>query len=290
MNKLQNLIRKLKNPSMVYFSCDPGQVPKSYLMDGRDYVDGYCAYAKDLLTALKGVVPAVRFSFGSFAILGGDALAALGELLHLAHRLEYYTLLDVPEFFSGRQAELYADCLMIKGGRWEFDGLVLPCYLGSDALRPFADKLKDAERDIFVTVRTANKSASELQDLLTGSRLVWTAAADTTKRLGESTLARSGYSRVGIVGPATSADTLAVMRGKYPSLFLLIDGFAYSGANAKNCAGAFDNLGHGAVACAGDYILSAWKDTELYDPNPVELAVQAAERMKKNLNRYVTIL
>lgn len=290
MNRLQNQIRKLKNPSMIYFSWDPEQIPKPYLAAKQGPLSAYCAYAKDLIVALKGVVPALRFGFGSFALLGAEGLNALDELLRFARKQEFYLLLDMPEIWSVRQAELYADSLMQKGSIWELDGLLLSCYMGSDTLKLFGDRVKTADKDLFISVRTANKSASEIQDLLTGSRLVWTAAADTAKRLGESTITRCGYSRVGIVGPGTSADTLAAMRNKYPSVFVLIDGFDYPGANAKNCASAFDNLGHGAVACTGSYILSAWKNTDLYDPNPVELAVQAAERMKKNLNRYVTIL
>jgi orotidine-5'-phosphate decarboxylase len=136
-------------------------------------------------------------------------------------------------------------------------------------------------------MRTANKSASEIQDLLTGTRLVYTVVADMAKRLGEDMIARCGYSRIAGVGPATSAETLQQLRAKYPTMFLLIDGYDYSGANAKNCSMAFDKFGHGAVACASDCVLSAWLDDS---GDPVELAVMAAERMKKNLTRYIDIL
>jgi len=290
VNNLQNQIRKLKNPSMVYFCYDQETIPRSYLDDSERELQAYCAYAKDLLVALKGLVPAVRFGFGGFALCGAEGLAALEELLRFARKQEFYILLDVPELWSLRQAELAADALLRKKGKWEFDGLLVASYLGTDSLKPFADGIRDVDKDLFIVARTANKSASELQDLLSGSRLVWTAAADTAKRLGENMIGRSGYSRIGIMGPATSADTLTVMRGKYPTVFLLIDGFDYSGANARICAGAFDKLGHGAVACVGSYVLSAWKDTDLYDPNPIELAVLAAERMKKNLSRSITVL
>jgi len=73
-------------------------------------------------------------------------------------------------------------------------------------------------------------------------------------------------------------------------MFLMIDGFDYSGANAKNCSYAFDKLGHGAIACAGGMITAAWKEEKAAEEDAVVLAAQAAERMKKNLTRYVTIL
>jgi len=71
---------------------------------------------------------------------------------------------------------------------------------------------------------------------------------------------------------------------------VLIDGYDYSGANAKNCSYAFDKLGHGAIACAEEAILSAWKEDIVGDADAIALSLQAAERMKKNLLRYITIL
>ena len=160
-------------------------------------------------------------------------------------------------------------------------------YIGSEAVIPFAEAMKSNDKDLFLTLRTANKSASEVQDLLTGSRLVYTAVADMAKRLGENLMDRKGYSRIAGTGPATSAEKLQILREKYPSMFLLVDGYDYSGANAKNCSFAFDKLGHGAVVCAGSSILGAWKE-EMGDP--VAQAVEAAQRMKKNLTRYIEIL
>ena len=89
---------------------------------------------------------------------------------------------------------------------------------------------------------------------------------------------------------ATAADSLRSLRGKYPGVFLLVDGYDYPAANAKNCAAAFDRLGHGAVVCSGSGIVCAWKQQEDGEANYLAHIVAAAERMKKNLTRYVTIL
>ena len=285
IDKLQKAIRKLKSPLMVAFSADFSQIPPSY-RDSSQLAD-YVRYTKDLLVALKETVPAVRFDFGSFAVCGEEGVATLSELLRFADAQGYYVLLDAPEVFSPRQAELVAKGLC---EHWCFDGLLLPCYMGTDTLKPFVQCIKESDKDIFVTLRTPNKSASELQDLLTGGRLVHTAAADMAKRLGEGVVDRCGYSRVAGVGPATSTDVLQNLRKKYANLFLLVDGLDYPGANAKNCAEAFDQLGHGAIACASTYVTGAWRDPNSVREKPVVLATNAAERLKKNLNRYVTIL
>ena len=46
----------------------------------------------------------------------------------------------------------------------------------------------------------------------------------------------------------------------------------------------------GAVVCAGETITCAWKQAQSDGGDFLEQAVAAAERMKKNLTRYVTIL
>ena len=77
---------------------------------------------------------------------------------------------------------------------------------------------------------------------------------------------------------------------KYPKLFLLLDGYDYPNANAKNCSFGFDKFGHGAVVCGGTGITCAWKDAESDGEDYLAQAKTAADRMKKNLTRYVTIL
>jgi hypothetical protein len=86
---------------------------------------------------------------------------------------------------------------------------------------------------------------------------------------------------------AGSPDSLRALRSKYNRLFLLVDGLDYPSGNAKNCSFAFDRFGYGAVVCAGPDVICAYKETE---ENFVTAAVHAAERMKKNLNRYFSIL
>ena len=274
----------MKNPSMVAFSFDLSVVPPQYMEGQNDDFSAYSQYAKAILNALRQMVPAVRFDFSSFAVQGSAGLTLLSQLLHTAKEMDYYILLDAPAVHSKKSAELSAVALFQN---WNFDGLLLNCYIGSDGLKPYIDGIKDNDKDLFVALRTANKSASELQDLLTGTRLLYTVAADMAKRFGEDFVSRGGYSRIAGVGPATSSDILQSLRDKYPAMFLMIDGFDCPGANAKTCSVGFDRLGHGAIACVSDSVLCAWREG---NGSPVELAIQAADRMKKNLTRYIVIL
>jgi len=284
---LQNQIRKRKNPSMASFFLDRTLIPPAVLQGESSALKAYRNYAKLLLQELKDIVPAVRFGFGTFAICGAEGITALQELLTVSKDLGYYVLLDLPEITSAQEAALISEAVS-DDSLWSFDGLAASCYIGTDALKPFLDKMGSNDKDLFLLLRTGNKSAQELQDLLTGSRLVYTAAADIAKRVGQQLIGRSGFSRVAGVGPATSVDSLQTLRSKYPEMFLLVDGYDYSGANAKNCSFAFDRLGHGAIVCAGSSIIGAWKEET--EADPLAAAVSAVERMKKNLTRYVTIL
>jgi hypothetical protein len=100
---------------------------------------------------------------------------------------------------------------------------------------------------------------------------------------------RCGYSRLAAMAGANNAASLKNLRQKYPRMFLLVDGLDLTGANARNASEAFDRLGHGALCCGGSSIIGAWKTAEP-DADPVACAVEAAERMKRNLSRYIVVL
>ena len=199
-------------------------------------------------------------------------------------------LLDAPEILSPAMAKMIAEGILGDDSIYPCDGLVISGYPGSDVIKPFLPFCKKGRKDLFVVTRTANKSAPELQDLLAGSRLVHLAAADHVNRYGADTSGKFGYTQVGILAAASSAESLRSLRGKYPKLFLLLDGFDYPNSNAKNCSFAFDKFGHGAAACGGSAITCAWKEGDSDGADYLDRAKAAAERMKKNLTRYVTVL
>lgn len=289
IDKLQEKIRKLKNPLAVDFSVLPQHIPPDILETGGSFPGAYKQFCKELLEGLKNTVPAVRFDFNAFALLGSEGLAILEDLLSCAKACGYYVLLDGVEALSAQSAARAAQLLLAQDCRWYFDGMIVTAYIGSDGIRPYAEKLKNSGKDLFVVARTANRSSPETQDLLTGSRLVHIAKTDIINRFAETLVGRCGYSQVAVMAAASSADSLRSLRSKYKSLFLLLDGCDYPNANAKNCSFAFDKLGHGAVACAGLSITAAWMEEE-NPPDYIACAVRAAERMKKNLTRYVTVL
>ena len=282
---LQEKIRKKKNPTMLQLTCSPMEVPFAFLQTAESQAQACGAYFEALLETLKDQIPAVRVSFSSFALLGPEGLELLPKILKKAQSLGYYILLDAPQILSPDMAMQTAQVLF--SSPYCFDGLILSAYLGSDILKPFLPQAKKADKEIFVICRTANKSASELQDLLTGSRVVHMAAADQVNRYG-GVQGKHGFYSTGIVAAASAAESLRMLRATYPQMFMVLDGYDYPNSNARNCSFAFDRFGHGAIASAGSVITGAHLKAEDEDWQKAVLA--AADRVKKNLTRYVQIL
>lgn len=276
IDALQNKIRKLKNPSALLLAPTPDQIPEGVELS---------AYLCELLLALKEMMPAVRVDPVSFLMIGqADALDAV---IRKARELGYYLILDWTVLEHPAKAKESAERIL-REERWPCDAVVISGYAGTDVVKPWM-KAAGQKKDVYVVVKTANKSGSELQDLQTGGRFVYTAAADLLSRMGDSSIERCGYSRLAVMAGAYNGPSLRMLREKYPRMFLLVDGLDQSGCNAKNVSYAFDRLGHGALVCAGDSIVGAWKEMESCE-DPIAAALDAAERMKRNVTRYVTVL
>ena len=284
IDTLQERIRKLKNPTVLDLTLEVCDLPPQF-----SGAEGYGDFCREILAALKGTIPAVRVGFTAFSVLGAEGMTALRRVLEDAAQMGYYIILDAPAMRSPSMARSVAEAAFGDDPQWRCDGLILDGYLGSDILKPFLPYCKKG-KDVFCLVRTSNKSAPELQDLLTGTRLVHVAAADLYSRFSGDAMGKFGYSRVAVMAGGSSSESLRNLRAKYPKLFVLVDDVDYSGCNAKHCSNAFDQFGRGAAVCVGPTITCAWKTAETDGTDFAAQAVAAAERMKKNLTRYTTIM
>jgi len=287
---LQKRIRKFKNPTVVDFTASAEMLPPVLLKKHDTWLEAYDAFCRNMLCALKDVVPAVRFRFSTFSLYGNPGIIMLRSLLLEARERGYYVFLDCVQILSAGEAEQAAEILFDPESIWAFHGLIVSTYIGSDGLKPFVRKMKGTDKSLFGVVRTGNKSCSELQDLLTGNRLSHTAAADLVNRMGETMIGSSGYQMIGALAGASSADSIRTLRSKYSRLFLLLDSIDDPGANFKVCSLAFDKFGHGAAVCAGEYVISAWRNGRPGGDNYLDMSLDAVARIKINLNKYITIL
>lgn len=285
MDVLKNKIRKLRNPSALTIAPTLDALPPSYLAEYESPIQGMGAYCRKALEALKGQLPAVKVSFGAFSLLGPEGLTELQKVLDAAKELGYYVILDWQRQEDEASAKAAAK-LILSGGLWKCDAVVLSCYPGSGSVKPYIMEANKEKKDVYVVLKTAGKSGSELQDLQTGGRMVYTAGADLLTKWGDPAVERCGYSRVAAVCAANHPSSIRSLRTKYPKLFLLVDGLEATNANAKNASYAFDKMGYGALVCAN--LLTAWMENPENDP--IEEIVNAAQRMKRNITTYVTVL
>ena len=195
---LQAKIRKLKNPTMVCICPTIRELPlhikeearHKYGQTLRAAADAYRTFSFGILDALKETVPAVSIVSGAFSALGADGVAAMQEVLAYAQSLGYYVLLDLMRADLGTTAQDHGGCLLRRQFRSErqsftpypCDGVLMSGFLGSDAVKPFTQTIARTGKNVFIISRSSNKSAREVQDLLSGDRVVYQVMADLAMR------------------------------------------------------------------------------------------------------------
>ena len=288
MDRLQTKIRKLKMPVVLDLLASKEQIPHYLLVQEGNYLRAYGRFCLELMETLKGEIPAVRFSYSLFSLLGTEGISWLSKLCSEAKNLGYYVFLDMPDAKTASQSAIFAELILDDLFSWYFDGLIVSSYIGTDGYSGYLPLLKD--KDLFVMLRSPNKSAAQIQDLMVGGRLVHTAMADELVRAGKSLTEKYDYSRLGGIVSATAPGSLQQLRAKYKALFLLVDGYDARQPNGKNCAFAFDALGYGGAICVGSYITEAWKAEFCDETSFLTCAKDATAKLKKNIARYITIL
>lgn len=272
IDALQSKIRKMKNPTMVCICPYYDQIP-AYLRENaraefgdtlRAAAEACLAFSCGILDALADIVPAVSVETACFTALGADGTTAMQQVLNYATQKGYYVLLDAMRCDIAPNAELLAQsCFgLIQVGDYGYrpyvcDGVLLSSYLGSDAVKPFTRFCAEG-RNVFLLAHSSNKSAREVQDLLSGDRVVYQVMADLAMRWSTDLFGTNGYSEIGLVVGANNVPVLQSIRRRYDRLFLLVPGFGAQGAGAKDVQYAFDRMGHGAVVMAGRSILYAY--------------------------------
>lgn len=287
---LQGKIRQLRCPVMAALAPSRAMLQDA-AASPQVAAEGYRQVCMTALEALDGIVPAVSVGCGSFLALGAEGVRAMQDVLEAARAAGFYVLFDLMQASLGQSAaDMAAACFgSLQPGAEAYtpypcDGVLLDAYLGSDSTGAYTAYCKSG-KNVFLMARSANKSTRELQDLLSGDRVVYQVTADLAMRWSAGLSSKFGYSEIGVAAGATDADILRQMRRKYDKLFFLVPGFEQPGG-AQNAAQAFGAAGYGA--CVIDAaILSA----PLRAPNEAPRAAiqQAAARAREAIQAHVTV-
>lgn len=302
---LQQKIRKMKNPTMVgldpILQLIPSRIKEeAYKKFGETLMgaaEAYRIFCFGILEELKDVVPAVKVQTGCFQALGSDGVRAMEQVIAYAKELDYYVLMDTMRGDIDCTATALAESYFggVKVGENAF--LPYPCdavmtngYLGSDGIMPFTKYCKEG-KNVFLLAKTSNKSSREVQDLLSGDRIVYQVILDLAMRWSTDLFgSKFGFSEIAVAVSGTHPGVLQQMRQKYDRLFFLVPGYGAQGANGRDVQYAFNRLGHGAVVCAGRSIIYAYSKAKDDGSNYRLHAKEAAEHMRDDIKRFVTIL
>lgn len=302
---LHQLIRKTKNPTVAGLDARleyiPPQLVKECMDKHGETLEGAAAavlrYNMALLDALQGVVPAVKPQAAYYELLGWPGVKAMYDTIQYAHDKGFYVIADVKRGDIGSTAQAYSEGWLGKskvGGKllpaFDADCVTINGYMGSDAIAPFLKIAQEEDKSVFVLVKTSNPSSGELQDMVAGDRLVYTVMGDLVNRLGSGTEGERGYQTLGAVVGATYPAELKELRRRLEKVFFLVPGYGAQGGTAQDVAGAFDRFGWGAVINSSRGILCAWKKAENGAERFQDAARAAAETMRDDIKKYVTIV
>lgn len=223
MDRLIEAIDNTQNPSVVGLdpteALVPPQVVASFADEVRDSVESpeevesaqlavaYFEYNRTIIDAIADIVPAVKPQIAMYEALGPAGVDIYTMTCEYAAQQGLYVLGDIKRGDIGSTAAAYAHHLNGVGDfdPWHEDAVTVNPYLGTDGITPFVEAAAEADKDIFVLVRTSNPSSSELQmlDLADGTK-VYEHVADLVEGWGAETIGSHGYSRVGAVVGATT--------------------------------------------------------------------------------------
>lgn len=304
-DRLQEKIRKLKNPTVVGLDARleyiPPQLVAQCMEEYGETLEGAAQavfrYNCALMDALQGIVPAVKPQSAYYELLGWQGMRALADTISYARERGYYVIADVKRGDIGSTAQAYSEGWLGKskvGGKllpaFDADCVTINGYMGSDAIAPFLKIAQEEDKSVFVLVKTSNPSSGELQDMVAGDRLVYTVMGDLVNRLGSGTEGERGYQALGAVVGATYPAELKELRRRLEKVFFLVPGYGAQGGTAQDVAGAFDRFGWGAVVNSSRGILCAWQKAENGAERFQDAARAAAETMRDDIKKYVTIV
>lgn len=257
---LQKLIRKRKNPVALTLGAVLRAVPPC-LRDGNGpeaRAQAQLRYAQGLMDALGDLVPAVLLRVPYWEELGWQGMKALEQTVQYAHEKGLFVIADARRGDGGGAASAYGRGWLGREG-FKADCLTVSAYQGSDTLEPLLSLCREEDKCVLALVRTAGAAAGEVQDLVSGDRVVCQVLGDLAQRLAGDEVGEMGYSRVGAVVTTPWPSDLRSLRKRLDRLFFLVDVETEGGCALSDAHLAFDKYGRGALV-AYDAPVRAWME------------------------------
>ncbi len=302
MDKLiEAIISKGYNPTVVGLDPKLDYVPRFILekyITEEDPFGGAAAalfeFNKTVIDSLCDIVPAVKPQSAYYEMYGTEGIKCLKKTMEYAQEKGMYVILDAKRGDIGATAEAYSHAYLgvtaigeRKYRAFSPDSLTVNPYLGTDGLRPFVKDAEENDRSLFILVKTSNPSGVELQDLIVDGEHIYEKTAALVRGLGEESIGKYGYSRVGAVVGATYPEQISELREKLPNTFFLVPGYGAQGGKAEDVALAFDKNRLGAIVNSSRGIMCAYKKGAWKEEEFGEAARAEAIRMRDDILSHI---
>ena len=230
----------------------------------RQVVDAYYAFVTGVLEATAEHAACVKFQSAYFEQYHADGVEAYYSLIAEAKSLGLPVIGDVKRGDIGATSEAYAAGHLAPieddADAATPDAITVNPMLGLDTLAPFFNVAAEADKGLFVLIRTSNGGSGELQDARLADGRTWSemlAARLNELATDPQHVGTSGYSRVGAVVGGTQPHTMASIRQLLPRSIFLLPGYGAQGATAEMTRAAFNADGRGAIVSASRSVLYA---------------------------------
>ncbi len=277
--KLIDKIREKNAPVAVGLDPDMKFIPEHLLKDARrDHAvslygddelmaaaEAVFRFNKEIIDAVADLVPAVKPQSAMYEQFGVPGMSAFWRTVQYAKEKDLIVIGDVKRGDIGSTSGAYARAHL---GRVKVDGHALRVfdedfatvnpYLGTDGIKPFIDVCNEADKGIFVLVKTSNPSSGEFQDVpVKDGRPLYELVGEKVAEWGQLSM-DGDYSNVGAVVGATYPEQAGHLRALMPHTFILAPGYGAQGAAAKDLKGFFNADGTGCIVNSSRGIIAAY--------------------------------
>ena len=244
----------------------------------------YFLFNKAIIDATKDIVACYKVQIACYEALGMDGLNAYQKTLKYIRENDGIVIADIKRGDISSTAAMYADGHF--KGDFEADFITINTYMGSDAISPYFDYLKNGDKGLFVLVKTSNPNGHQIQDLETKEdKKVYEIMAEYVDKWGEDFVGECGYSAVGSVVGLTYPKEFLDVKKYMPKAFFLIPGYGAQGGTGKDIAEIFKDDICGVVNSSRG-IISAHKG-KVEDETFTTLTVKAVKDMQEDIGKWL---
>lgn len=223
-------------------------------------------FNKGIIDATYDLIPAVKPQIAMYEQFGVEGVEVFKRTVDYCKSKGLIVIGDVKRGDIGSTSTAYAVGHLgtVKVGSkvyapFDEDYATVNPYLGTDGVKPFVDVCNEADRGIFVLVKTSNPSSGEFQDRIIDGKPLYEHVADKVNEWGAMSM-DGEYSNVGAVVGATYPEQGKILREKMPKTFILVPGYGAQGGKGADLVHFFNKDGLGAIINSSRGIIAAYQN------------------------------